>query len=370
MALTTDGGVPKLEELFPKELKWLYVAEGAANVVYEVWQVVLPHRCSNGEMFPAGVKTGSFLRLRKDLPTTIPCIISQRNFDRVFRPLFKPEHLVDQQLINIKSSRVVERLNADLRKWEHGEKLEGQLKSGLPNVRPAKRKGIYLADDDHGLLVTDMSSRGKSVLVIEFKPKWLLQSPSAPKGAVRCRTCARNALHDVKEKSKGRPTNPSETQIFCPLDLTSVDLKVLYNVACQILPANAKLETALRLARWLRDCDLIRDLRAAQKHADIKGVLEGTANNEDLLVAMTLRDCSLYLHLPTESSLPIEARLGDLDLKSRDKADKWKEAERCLIEDGWYQGTEKVVTALPNQCALNKSRSLPYTVDEKQFKRI
>lgn len=39
----------------------------------------------------------------------------------------------------------------------------------------------------------------------------------------------------------------------------------------------------------------------------------------------------------------IEARLGDLDLKSvkGEKAVYWKGVERDLIENGWYTATEK-----------------------------
>lgn len=55
---------------------------------------------------------------------------------------------------------------------------------------------------------------------------------------------------------------------------------------------------------------------------------------------MTLRDCSVYVRLPLDENEEIEARIGDLDVKSPDKGEKWKEQERELIEGGWYRGQE------------------------------
>ncbi len=47
--------------------------------------------------------------------------------------------------------------------------------------------------------------------------------------------------------------------------------------------------------------------------------------------------------IPLFADGKIEARLGDLDLKSvkGEKAVYWKGVERDLIENGWYTGTEK-----------------------------
>jgi inositol-pentakisphosphate 2-kinase len=46
-----------------------------------------------------------------------------------------------------------------------------------------------------------------------------------------------------------------------------------------------------------------------------------------------------------EESEPIDARIGDLDMKSPDggKADYWKAQEKSLIDGGWYTGTEEVL---------------------------
>jgi inositol-pentakisphosphate 2-kinase len=46
-----------------------------------------------------------------------------------------------------------------------------------------------------------------------------------------------------------------------------------------------------------------------------------------------------------EESEPIDARIGDLDMKSPGggKAGYWKAQERGLIDEGWYTGTEEVL---------------------------
>ena len=51
----------------------------------------------------------------------------------------------------------------------------------------------------------------------------------------------------------------------------------------------------------------------------------------------------------------IEARLGDLDLKtsSGKKAEYWRNLERQLIDEGWYRATEKYHTARENFCQLS-----------------
>jgi inositol-pentakisphosphate 2-kinase len=80
------------------------------------------------------------------------------------------------------------------------------------------------------------------------------------------------------------------------------------------------------------------------------GVLTYDPSNELLLVAMTLRDCTLFLRLPEDEAddAQIEARLGDLDVKSPDKAPYWKQTEQELIDGGFYQGR----AGLPLNCSL------------------
>jgi inositol-pentakisphosphate 2-kinase len=76
---------------------------------------------------------------------------------------------------------------------------------------------------------------------------------------------------------------------------------------------------------------------------------------------MTLRDVTVYLRYPAHiedekdgltDPADIEARLGDLDIKSPAKAEEWSHRERLLISEGWYTGTEAEEDRQPLCCAL------------------
>ncbi len=82
------------------------------------------------------------LRVRKDLPTTLPCAISQAGFIHLIRPEFEEHQLVNQILVKLWPAGIIERLNAELR-------------ATIP--RPVARQGTYLAEDEYGLLITDMT---------------------------------------------------------------------------------------------------------------------------------------------------------------------------------------------------------------------
>lgn len=56
---------------------------------------------------------------------------------------------------------------------------------------------------------------------------------------------------------------------------------------------------------------------------------------------MILRDCTLYIRLPENEDEEIEARIGDLDVKSSENGSHWRETEERLIREGWYEGKER-----------------------------
>lgn len=97
------------------------------------------------------VSTDKLLRLRKNLPTTHPSIHAQASWETLIKPLFNSNELVDQTLVRLESSTLISSLNDDLRAWE-------AQSSKSANPRPKKRHGVYLADDQYGLLVTDMTA--------------------------------------------------------------------------------------------------------------------------------------------------------------------------------------------------------------------
>lgn len=58
--------------------------------------------------------------------------------------------------------------------------------------------------DEQGILLPDMSAEpNQSVFTVEVKPKWLLQSPDAPRDAYLCRTCALHASRKAEKEYKG-----------------------------------------------------------------------------------------------------------------------------------------------------------------------
>ena len=52
----------------------------------------------------------------------------------------------------------------------------------------------------------------------------------------------------------------------------------------------------------------------------------------------------------------VEARLGDLDLKSQGKKEYWRKTELSLIEEGWYEGQESEEKRQPLVCQLSLER--------------
>jgi inositol-pentakisphosphate 2-kinase len=98
----------------------------------------------------ANITPDKLLRLRKNLPTTLPVATSQDAWERVIAPLFPHDQIVQQSLVRL-GSRVIDDLNDKLRHWE-------QHPADNQHPRPSRRQGTYLADDEFGLLITDMSA--------------------------------------------------------------------------------------------------------------------------------------------------------------------------------------------------------------------
>jgi inositol-pentakisphosphate 2-kinase len=68
----------------------------------------------------------------------------------VIAPFFRPDQLVHQSLIRL-GPHLIDDLNESLVDWEHRPAANRQS-------RPSRRKGTYLAADEFGLLITDMSA--------------------------------------------------------------------------------------------------------------------------------------------------------------------------------------------------------------------
>jgi len=254
--------------------------------------------------------------------------------------------------VEVKSSGIIERLNRELEEWD---KIPNGYKGSVREPRPARGHGKYLSDDKHGLLVEDMTPlKAKDIGLVELKPKWLTQSPSAPEFSKRCRTCAKRARINAERIRTGEPL----FHRFCPLDLVSKDDTAVYRAARAILGLNDPIspigfKCLYRMSQWARNSPLLSRLASLQTSLDPVGVFAADPTDRKFLTAMTLRDCSLFLQVPEyDFSAPIIAKIGDLDLKRPEKAEYWRDVERPLLEEGWFLGTERDEDRQPLDCNL------------------
>ena len=277
-----------------------FLAEGAANVVYKI---VSPSRSpsieseifSNDDAYGPGTPPpteipmlridpliqGKLVRLRKDVPTAISVVEAQDAYEKHIKPYFQDDELVEQVTTHLALS-LIERCNTDL----HLMESEG--------TRSPKRAGVFLkVSDGCGSLVTDMSpTEDQTFLSFEFKPKWLVQSPSAPAGAKRCRTCALRAMR-VAEQSSESVTE----KVFCPLGLLSNEEETVKSTLSGVLDGFGctRPETLDCAVKFLYRHPLIQKLKQLQVELDPKGMLTADVISVDYLTAMTLRDCTLFI---------------------------------------------------------------------------
>ena len=288
---------------------------------------------------------GKLLRLRKQLGTATTIIAAQRDYEQLIVPLFSNGDLVEQTTVKVPDYRLNE-LDRQLRSME------------LNGTRSMKRRNVYLSREGVGTLVTDMSPRPDlDLMLLEIKPKWLTQSPSAPKGARRCRTCALRAM-----KRRNSDTKTPKQGHFCPLDLVSKDRNIvaealyrLYNETHNSTkPVPRSDPTLNRVIDFVATCPILKRLRELQIALDPNGVLNGNIHDSQLLTAMTLRDCTWFLRIPKAVDGELKARLGDLDQKSPKKVEYWRSIEQQLIDEGWYLCGEKQPFSDPIICALQR----------------
>jgi inositol-pentakisphosphate 2-kinase len=197
-------------------------------------------------------------------------------------------------------------------------------------------------------------------LVLEFKPKWLSQSLSAPDGAVRCRNCANE---EQKYDRRGSDTTGKGIAL-CPLDLLHCGSEPrTLELVTRSLPIKPGISDARRerLHRWLQGTHLFHHLRNKQLEKDRVGPLPATGeglrdqDRDDLALAMTLRDCSCYVCVPADENKPVRAKLADLDRKNAKagKLDYWRRTEQSLLD--YYSA--KLKPARVTNCRLERERS-------------
>lgn len=306
---------------FPATLQLTYLAEGAANIIY---------RISLGPNSPESDKeyTDKLLRLRKALPSSSPNLPAYLSLLSRFHPLLPTNSTVGTELVKLPPGIII-------RENEGIKELEATL------ARKESRRGLYLAEDEHyAFLLEDMtphpsSQKSGPEVLVEFKPKWLLQSPSAPTNAKRCRTCALRlkkiaVTHAKNQRKPDNKKKPIPANIlhsaYCPFDLISEDrqcvraavIKMLAGKGAVRLPkgldklTEAQQETLIdRTTTVLMEGDLLKQLKKIQADLDRQGMVKTLAGYRDesrleedlsgdvgrLATAMTLRDLTLFLRV-------------------------------------------------------------------------
>lgn len=228
-----------------------------------------------------------------------------------------------------------------------------------PMAEFQKRPRKFVGDRIHNwclvLLVENMLPRADDERVVEFKPKWLAQSPTAPKNANTCRCCALAS----RNFNRTQEANVGPERYPCPLWLdperpTPKGKETVRQKTIARLFNGSK--EAPAIYELLKKTHILTMLKRLQIEKDPHGPLRASKDDEEFSTAMTLRDCSLYMRyrikdngketVVVEGSF--EAKLADLDKKNADwKFAEWQEKERVLVEEGWYTGRGQM-----KNCAL------------------
>jgi inositol-pentakisphosphate 2-kinase len=297
-------------------------------------------------LFIAGA-TVVVLRPSKNTYTTLSITLPDRSFT---------EHLMEHRGVKLYSNVMVNLTSkSDAIGVEEGQNQEQR----------------DLTTQRWGILLPDMSPIAGSSVTLEIKPKWLAQSPTAPLDAVRCRTCALQVE---------KPKDPEK--YICPLRLLDgswglihpwVVARITEQVVEHTEAANApNLEQISQIASHVtayltkgNGKALLQHLSSLQMNLDPQGVLcRSRVLSKDmeaiydynLRLAMTLRDCSLYIRVGYSSfgadSVTTDCKLGDLDFKSADKMHDWADKEFALLKAAAY--TREIHEDLG--CMVAKSR--------------
>ncbi|GFP53904.1 hypothetical protein ACSS6W_001540 [Trichoderma asperelloides] len=296
------------------------VGEGAANVVFEI---KLPPNSGMDTQFQ-----GKLLRVAKAqalgrTPVSSNYYLRQQEFFiREIQPHLG-DHAVRQELVVLHKSNIVDELNAMLRDVNH--------------LRKPKFQGSFIGRASWGFLVEDMRPNGADgSMLIEFKPKWLLQSPSAPKNAIRCRQCALELRNYLKAPGTKAPCPEKKP---CPIMLANPDCPQQVASPFRIAPQLSGLHNNERIQAALDKIihhKAIQALRNCQKSLDHAGPLKPIPNL-DFVVAMTLRDCTCFALIPPNDDGEIKLRFGDFDWKDPErKSSHWRGTEKDLIDGGFY----------------------------------
>ena len=333
-----------------------YLNKGAANVIFKIRPELSPSakRFQFVDVSPkdklSGVTTpvahqslmGTVLRVPRGGQKHLSSLEILDGFEHAIRPLFLP------------GARNKIQLDRDLTKllMDH----EGVLL--LPDVMDhlyTRVEKLTFANTQSrrkcwGILLPDMSPIPGKSITLEVKPKWLAQSPNAPPKAVRCRTCAMQVAVPKKRDNYICPLqllhgNSSSLQ---PWSQTTVMRQFEGGKPPAPVVTSAIAKALLDYVTVDDGITLLQHLLNLQSSLDPRGVLcrpqadTGTFD-DNLRLAMTLRDCSMFIKISynTAGVTAIESKLGDLDFKSAEKIVDWTDKEKQLLQDSSYTKSVK-----------------------------
>lgn len=299
----------KVVEDLITDAKFVYVAEGRANAVFQI----IPRQ--GGHQLD-----GWLLRAPKEVEGTSPHSYEelQRYREQLVGPRVGPRHLVPQLLVSVPSSA-------------------NKILNTERDLHSRRREPDSSIAEGYAMLIQDMNPLpGRGDLGLEFKPKWLAQSPIAPKDARRCRTCAREAFRNGEKQAEGKKTTPP----VCPLGLVDSDPAVVLETI-QLLAPDWTPEEQDRLQRAFSSSGIFHKLRDLQVQGDPGDTMFTNPQDEDFGLAMTLRDCTCFVRMPKATDGDVEIKLADVDRKNwESKAEYWQHSHTNLVENGYYHGTE------------------------------
>ncbi|KAG5519063.1 hypothetical protein PMAC_002149 [Pneumocystis sp. 'macacae'] len=267
---------------------WIYFSEGNRNVIFK-------YKGSDSFFI------NKVLRIKK-IHHPISTLENFEFMQNVIIPLFNTpfdRYILSIDLIILETS-VLKKLNTDLQKYERKQKFNNTLLDTAEN---------------HAILLKDLSSDFLKH-TIEFKPKWLIQSNSAPIGWKSCRTCALRRLRGNFLENKIR---------YCPLDLASGNQARIRKSVKAILMENQvySQDIEINLSNYLYQSQLINHLK----------YLQSTSSRT---LSMIFFDCTIYVTFFHKEVFDI--KVLDLDYKPQTKVEYWNRIEQQLINEGWYLG--------------------------------
>ena len=370
------------EDMVSDVVRFEFLAEGAANAVFRILPSEEPATLSskrrigfvfkskNGQTLSRHSMVSKVLRINKGNPKTLKCrdiMVGLTCIKSYFRPGPHRTEAMDNYILIDSPERtqsfehfLIDHAMVELH-HEVVEELMNELHARCPHNGHIALQQLEAC----AILLPDLSSIPGSAFTIEIKPKWLAQSPDAPRDAFLCRTCA---LH-ASRKSEHRP----KASYICPLQLVLGKASTIERFLKAYIEEQddqlSEAHAAIVLKRGVSFLtkgpghDLLNYLKFLQTHIAPRVNVPGgaLADNEErkmdvfrIRVAMTLRDCSLFIRIPyIDENAPIEAKLGDLDLKSESKLLDWKGKEQKLSGGGWYT---RMDTEMDHCCLVAQGR--------------